>query len=512
VESKLAQARLHSLYALHGLNELEADDVLHGLWDSHPRVREHAVRIAEQFIESAASVRQKLLAMVDDSDTRVRFQLAFSLGELPLAERDSVLLALLKRDGADSWFRLAVQSSLSAGAAGFMQLVLNDAELRQSAQGQEFLGALARQIGRGNKDDEIRAVAAAIDAFQGDNILAAELAKCVVQGLLAEGTNVNAIDLAERSQHRTRETVLRLLSTARTKALDTAEPENSRVEAISMLGCGSFSAERTAFDELLVPQQPQPVQQAVLKTLGRFADAGVGELLLAKWPGFTPGLRASAAELLLSRPAWAEMLLAAVENNEVARGDFDPARVSLLKSHSSPRIRDRAAAVFAESTVARRADVVDEYQTVLTLTGDIGRGRDVFQKSCAACHELEGKGAAIGADLGAIRDRGAQAVLLNILDPNREVQPNFLTYIIVTADGRALTGIITEETPNNLTFRQADGTAVAVARADIEEMTSTGLSYMPEGLEKEIDQQAMSDLLAYLMADRSREPTAGSAE
>jgi putative heme-binding domain-containing protein len=279
-----------------------------------------------------------------------------------------------------------------------------------------------------------------------------------------------------------------------------------------MLGCGNFSAERIAFEELLAPQQPQPVQQAVLKTLGRFSDAAVVELLLAKWPGFTPGLRASAAELLFSRPAWAESLLVAVEKNEVARGDFDPARVSLLKSHPSAKIREHATTVFSQSTVARRADVVASYQESLALTGDVERGRGVFQKSCAACHELEGIGTVIGADLRSIRDRGAEAVLLNILDPNREIQSNFLTYVIITFDGRALTGIITEETPNNLTIRQADGTALAIARTEIEELTSTGLSYMPEGLEKEIDQRAMADLLAYLLSVENKEQGAESGE
>jgi putative heme-binding domain-containing protein len=250
----------------------------------------------------------------------------------------------------------------------------------------------------------------------------------------------------------------------------------------------------------------------VLKTLGRFSDVGVVELLVAHWAGFTPSLRASAAELLFSRPVWAELLLAAVENEEVARGDFDPARVALLKSHPSVKVRQRAAAVFTDSTVARRADIVGNYQRALELTGDRERGRSVFQKTCATCHELEGNGTAIGADLRSVRDRGEAAVLLNILDPNREIQPNFLSYVIITVEGRALTGIITEETPNNLTIRQADGTSVAVARTEIEEMNSTGLSYMPEGLEKDIDQQAMADLLAFLMSAGSEQQPAGSGE
>ena len=88
--------------------------------------------------------------------------------------------------------------------------------------------------------------------------------------------------------------------------------------------------------------------------------------------------------------------------------------------------------------------------------------------------------------------------MLNILDPNREVKPPFVSYVLVTNAGRILTGMITAETANSITIRRADGTSETVLRIDIEELRSTGLSFMPEGLEKQIDVPAMADLLAYL--------------
>jgi putative heme-binding domain-containing protein len=100
--------------------------------------------------------------------------------------------------------------------------------------------------------------------------------------------------------------------------------------------------------------------------------------------------------------------------------------------------------------------------------------------------------------------------MLNILDPNREINPKFLTYAASTTAGRVITGMITEETPNNLTIRQADGVAVPIPRTEIEEIESTGMSYMPEGLESQIDHQAMADLLAYLMSAESKGQGAGS--
>ena len=54
------------------------------------------------------------------------------------------------------------------------------------------------------------------------------------------------------------------------------------------------------------------------------------------------------------------------------------------------------------------------------------------------------------------------------------------------------------ETATSLTLRRADNATDTVLRIDIEQLKSTGMSLMPEGMEKQLDQQAMADLLEYL--------------
>ena len=188
----------------------------------------------------------------------------------------------------------------------------------------------------------------------------------------------------------------------------------------------------------------------------------------------------------------------AVEANEVARGDIDPARITILTAHPSESIRKQAKRIFGPTqSVGRRQDVVQAYQPALDLSGNAARGREHFRRVCSACHRLEQIGTAVGADLKAIRNRGMPAIMLNILDPNREVTPQFLTYVVLTADGRVHTGMIQSESANSITLRRPDDQNVTLLRIDIEEMRSTGLSFMPEGLEAELDHQAMADLLAY---------------
>jgi len=237
-----------------------------------------------------------------------------------------------------------------------------------------------------------------------------------------------------------------------------------------------------------------------METLAVFDDSDVPPLILEAWPSLSPKLRATAAETLFSRPAWIQAFLEAAEKDKIGRGDVDPARIDLLQAYPDQKVRARAKKLFAGAKLARRQDVIAQYQRALQLKGDKARGKGVFKKNCSACHRLENVGESVGADISAIRDRGPEAVMLNILDPNREVKPQYLSYVLTTDSGRVHTGMISAETANSITIRRVDGTSETVLRKNIEELRSTGLSFMPEGLEKEIDVQAMADLLAYLNA------------
>ncbi len=107
-------------------------------------------------------------------------------------------------------------------------------------------------------------------------------------------------------------------------------------------------------------------------------------------------------------------------------------------------------------------------------------------------------------------NRTPEDLIVHILDPNREVAPNYQNYNVATTDGRILTGLIADESATSVTLRRAEGAQDVIPRAQIEEISSTGLSLMPEELEKEIDAQAMADLIAYLRSIRGAAPAAGS--
>jgi putative heme-binding domain-containing protein len=173
----------------------------------------------------------------------------------------------------------------------------------------------------------------------------------------------------------------------------------------------------------------------------------------------------------------------------------------VLQKSADAAVRARAAALF-KAGASKRADVLAEYQKALELTGDPAKGKVVFKDVCSTCHRLEDVGIGAGPDLVGLREKGQAAVLTSILDPNREVAPQYYTYVVTTDAGLTITGLITAETATTLTLRRADGTTATVQRVNIEHMESTGLSAMPDGLERQVGMAAMADLLAYLNSVR----------
>jgi putative heme-binding domain-containing protein len=221
---------------------------------------------------------------------------------------------------------------------------------------------------------------------------------------------------------------------------------------------------------------------------------------LGRWDTCTPPLRTEIVEAMLTRPDRIAALFDAIEAGRIAPSYVSATRKGLLLRHDNPTIRSRAAALFQSEAVSPRNEVITRYRSALELPTDRGRGQRVFERECKSCHRLGDQGSEVGPDLAASLHHAPDQILMNILDPNREVSPNYLEYVVALEDGRVLTGVIANETATNITLRRAEGVQDVVLRKDIADMRSSGKSLMPEGLENKITGQEMADLLAFLVS------------
>ena len=498
-KAKLPQARAAALAALAGLNALSADVVARRLTDENPRVREQCVRFSEKLAGGSSELAARLIALAGDPDMRVRYQLAFSLGEFQHPGRAAALAEILRRDPADPWIRLAVLSSLNEGAGEVFASLAADKSWRASEDGRKLLYELARYLGRQDRREEISRLLVTLGSLSAED---ESLAIAIVRGLgegLAKGPGGFQKQLAAIGDAKAQAILADMLKSARTRAADDAQDRGQRVDAIRVLALGTFGEAGPVLTGLISNRQPQDVQSAALGTLARFADPSIAQTLLAAWPDMSPRVRAEATEAMFSRGEWLTALVDAAGRGELSLSDLDPARLKVLEKHPNQEIRERAQPLLAKIKTGRRQDVVESYRGVLSANGDVSRGRQVFQKVCAACHRLDGVGHEIGPSLASFRNRGGEAILVNVLDPNREVNPQYVNYVLVTEDGRSMTGMVASETANSVTLKRAEDVTDTVERSEIEQLRATGLSIMPEGMEKQIDQAQMADLMAYLL-------------
>jgi putative heme-binding domain-containing protein len=135
----------------------------------------------------------------------------------------------------------------------------------------------------------------------------------------------------------------------------------------------------------------------------------------------------------------------------------------------------------------------------MRLKGDAAKGRLVYQKLCVSCHKIGSEGHALGPDLVTMKSMGREKILVNILDPNREVAPQYFGYSIDVKDGESYSGLIASENDNTVTLKAAFGAMTPVSRSDISAMKSTGMSIMPEGLEAGLPHQDMADLIEFIV-------------
>src|SRR5262249_13041440 len=135
----------------------------------------------------------------------------------------------------------------------------------------------------------------------------------------------------------------------------------------------------------------------------------------------------------------------------------------------------------------------------------------VFAKTCATCHRAEGSGNDVGPNLATVTNRSPEDLLVHILDPNREVAPNYVNYNVATESGRVHSGIIAEESASALVLKRAEGATTVTGGEQIEVTTSAGFPLRPEGLERGLPPQALPNLIAFARPTRPAPPPAPAA-
>ncbi len=277
------------------------------------------------------------------------------------------------------------------------------------------------------------------------------------------------------------------------------------------------AAMRIAALETLIESQPDDLRAicesllddrslnaTAARGLSLFDDPALGQALAKRYKRFEVSARPRLVETLVSRPAWAKALLAAIADGTVPKRDLSAFHARQISAHGDEALSAELVRVWGEirESAEEKRKLVADWTAKLTpeVLKDAGlpKGRQLYAAICGACHVMYGEGGKIGPDLTGSNRHDLGYLLENIIDPGAVVSADYRMTLLTLDDGRVLSGVVAAEDERTLTLRQAVGETVteksAIAKREV-----SPVSMMPEGLLLAFNETQVRDLIAYLM-------------
>ena len=498
-ESSRPLARMHALWSLQGLGSLRDRDLLRGLEDPEGGVRVHAVRLAESRLNRSRAVFRKVSDLAQDPEIRVRFQVALSLGEVKGQRALPPLVRIARQDTGDFWVQNAVLSSCAEFPHQLFARLANEETFLAQAESAEWLSRLARAVGTRERARELRRV---LGVMAANPVLAAnpssrqEIILGMAEGLAYSGGSLLGL---RRLPASAASMVNAHMERAGKIAGDESVSLEDRLQSIRLLRHDRLVRVKPVLSSLVEPQQPQDLQIAAIDAIAGFDSPEIPGLLLADWTTHSPRTRSKILETLFARQEWTLALLQAVSQESVAASQIDSKRRDLLLNHDDESIREQAVRLLGAEALGSRQEALDDYQASLSLAGDHKRGEVVYRRECIKCHRLSSREHPIGPNLIRGSEKDPESLLVNILDPNRFVEPQYLQYVATDLKGGLYTGLLRDETATSVTLVEGDDLSNTLLRENIKEIRATANSLMPEGLEENVNHQEMADLITFIL-------------
>lgn len=532
----LNTAAIHALWTLHGLGQLSGQNsaataaAYRALKHPSAGVRRNAVQVLPPTEES---VNQLLSAGLHlDSNPNVRLQSLLALADLPSTPASGQAAATALTHPINFGDRYMSDAATAAAANCAVDFLI----ALSSGQEGEFgnlndrhlsvVSIVAGHLARSEKVGSLEGLFAALQKAPAPTIDA------VISGLEANWSAEKKFELSTEIES-SLEKLLELASPSASSAVvklakrwgseklskysdEIAAKLLLTIQAEDVQDSTRIDAAKRAIDfqpdsdELvkailaaLNPRLSPEAASGVLTALRASRAPTLGTQIVDRLPTLSPSAKRDALALLMTRPALSQSFLDAVDEGKATLNDLALDQRQALAAHPDRKIKERAQKLLASGGSLPSADrqkVLDEYAAASHSKGNAAQGKLLFQQQCSKCHMHSGEGVAIGPDLTGMAVHPKEELLVHILDPSRSVENNFRAYTLLTVDGLVLTGMLASESKTSIELFDAEGKKQSILREDIEQLTASPKSVMPEGFEKSLDIAQMTDLLEFLTA------------
>jgi len=497
-----AETRLQSLATLDGLEMLSSEILENALRDSHPHVRRHAIRLSERHLAENPTIASTIVPLIHDPYPSVRLQAACTLGEFNHPTAANSLGELLLRKDRDPYLTAAALSSVNRHNLSRVAQTIFDSPAN-TMQSQDLippfikmatafennspinmiLASLMQDTEKEFHSWQLRGLTQVLDILEEHTLSvhkSSEKTFCSTEFLI--GSNASVFNYAYQTIH---------------------DPHVSL--RIRTLCAGLLARQKLHYEKDLqrliqsLDSNYHPnIQKAAIQRLSKLNDVAVAKRVINNWDHYAPSLRSQILETTFYRDLWLNEILQGLHLKHIPLSQINLRQRHQLSVHPRERIRKQARQLFAASVNPDRQKIVTLYRTEQTEPGNSQSGEKLFNKHCSVCHQLNGTGKATGPDLAQLTDTSPEALRVAVLDPNRAIEPKYVTYSAVSSQGLTYQGILHNESGNNVTIIDAKGIQHVLQRTDLESFSSTSVSLMPEGFEKELSPLQMSDIFTYI--------------
>jgi putative membrane-bound dehydrogenase-like protein len=547
-ESENPRLRARALWLLGKNHEGGEKAVATAISDSDANIRILGLRLARQLgVDLIPIVKQ----LVHDPSAQVRRECAITLRFDHSSDKANLWARLaLQHNGEDRWYLEALGISADLDWDACLNALMDQVnaggekafpgkktwlDIVWRSRGSQTAELLAMQIGTGNAPNEdLPRFMRAFDFQKSDNkesvlfnlafgydgrgdqeranFVNSEAIKRLGSGIKSRDGAVVALNkLLDRVAGTTQfvDLVTRFEMSERYPAvldLATSHPDEQ-------LGADAISSLLDSGQQKLVAEALNSADEKLaLATVRVIAVSGhggaVGPLLQVMQNEEKPAeLRRQAAQAIGTSRNGAQRLLELAKKDEIDV-QLIPAVAAKLHSAQARDIREQAEKLFPLPP-SRDAKPLPPIAELVGRKGDVARGQIVFETTgtCAKCHLVNGKGKEVGPNLSEIgRKLSREAFFESIIFPSAGIAHNYEQYAVVLNDGNVVNGIMTSQTDQAVTIKNAEAISRTIPMSEVDEIVKQKISIMPADLQKLLSEQDLVDVVEYLQTLKVAKP------
>jgi putative membrane-bound dehydrogenase-like protein len=529
------KVRIRALWALVGSDSLNDAFSQTLLTHDDPAYRAWAVRAAGNSGRVSIAVRAKVTAAAHDPSPDVRLQAAIASRKIDGIDPVAVLIDVLAHSGGDRLIPHIVWNNLEPlmeeRGQSIARALAAAPEFDRNPSFSEFVPRTFERLlaARTVDRDALREIfALAVRAQRPEAARQClQLLSARVQNRELVGNRLDSVRAALKSAVATiltgrrdgqlffdvaflaaswREPVG--IEAVRGLVADASVPERRRIAALDALIAANDASVLSQADAILsVPNKTSPrFRSRLIAALGQLDSPGVADVVLSHFGGLEPSVQPVAIEVLTQRVGWSKKLLASIGNGKVPRHALNLSQVRKLLATGD---KDLAAEVRAKWGTVRdqrnpqREIVIAQMRKLLKANhGDAAEGEKVFKRVCGQCHKIHGEGVEVGPELTLNGRSSIDQLLSNVFDPSLVIGAAYRAVIVVTKEGRVLTGLVVEDSPSRVVLKIQGGKIETIPRDDVDSFKVSNVSLMPEQLENQLKPSEIVDLFTFLSYDK----------